>query len=393
MSLLVLHLGSSQIFPFSNLRAFFDPKKLTKETPEQLPSPAVNVSRPYRQATDHGVILPSLDEFNSPDIFSINRDISQENHRVFPTRRIPSTTSPTVTRKKNSSRYRAQTEPPPEIYQPYQDDYETPVFITPRPTSDHNKFGSGEEALVSKVKSKSRTRSRKPVHNQETVGVVEPIPYVSEEEPLDDFSLSSSNRQPIEVAIAPDEPPLIETVPSLGVSIEEQENYEEDPGLIDYLTPPKLPSVYEKTRKRQKPRRQASHPKLKPPTPTQTLSKKDNRYRTKKHRNELKSTSVPRVERLTTAKRHISRRRPGPTRDIKKRKPSSEQLELQKQASQMDEQVRKSWLIRVKYRTFVLNMNSLDGRTIIEFTDLNSTKDKDMKKASNSENSLICHLI
>lgn len=343
MSILVLHLSSGQIFPFSNLRAFFDPKKQPKDTPEQLPNPGLNVSRPYRQATDHGVILPPLDQFDSPDIFTINRDISQENHRVFPTRRIPSSTSPTVTRKKNSSRYRAQTEPPPEIYQPYQEDYETPVFITPRPNNDHNKFGSGEEVLVSKVKSKSRTRSRKPQHNQESVSVVEPIPYVSEEEPLDDFSLSSSNRQPIEVALAPDEPPLIENVPSIGVSIEEQEKYEEDPGLIDYLTPPKLPSVYEKARKRQKPRRQASLSKLKSPQPTQTLSKKDNRYRTKKHRNELKSTSVPRVERLTTAKRHISRRRPSPPRDIKKRKPSSEaitQLELQKQASQMDEQVR-----------------------------------------------------
>lgn len=354
-------MSSAQIFPFSNLRAFFDPKSIQGRDTDKTSGPATtDVSRPYRQA-DHDQ-LPPLDDFSSPDIYTINRDIGTSYVPYTPSNKYtPSNTySPsniytpsityatatettkTTTKRRNSSRYRARPERPDvEVIKSDEEDIGVgSVFITPRPNSDQEHFGSEQSKDYSKSKTRTKQISIRDYHP------VQPIKYEDEVDVNPEFSENHSIRQSLEVNLPSEDLNSVNNGLPLGDSVEQTQSVENG-GLVDYLVPPKLPSVYEKARKRPKLRSPVSSAISKQKSPIRSSSsKKNSRFRVKKHRGEIKSINSPLADRATTAKRQISRRRPSYRRVPPVRKPSSEKIplrqpDLQKQASEMDEQVRR----------------------------------------------------
>ncbi|XP_054263252.1 uncharacterized protein LOC128986762 [Macrosteles quadrilineatus] len=301
----VITFCSAQVFPFSNLRAFFDPKKQGRDG--GVSGSGTNVSRPHRQADGHDH-LPSLAEFDSPDIFTINREIEESRVAV---KRHP-TDSPSG--RKGNGRHRINTHL--DMRNP---DSDGSIFITPKPNHKTEYATTGEEY----PQKSNRGRIRKPQIQAEPD--VEQSQYeVQSEKTSDDFQFGNSNPSNPFTS----EGRYIESVPQLAVPIEDNlEKLKENDGLVDYLVPPKLPSVYEKALKLSKTRKPHRPSKLKSPVPTD-FSKKEGRYRPKKHRD----SGAPPPDRTT--KRHVMRRRPH------QRKPSRKPpAELAAAAAQMDEQI------------------------------------------------------
>ncbi|XP_046666951.1 uncharacterized protein LOC124358694 [Homalodisca vitripennis] len=342
---LVFYSSSAQLFPFSNLRAFFDPKTTQGGNNNQSSTPESNVSRPHRQ-TDDDFKMPSLQEFDSPDIFAINRDIN--NHRSPPLKRLPASTestTPKPKRKGSGSRYHSRIRTSQIAQRPVEEDSTDLLFITPKPNSDLRDIDDQEELSYSKTKSKSITRERKPFPNQNPPRSVEPVEYGTIQINTgkeDEVLPISSVDHPSQLSLPSEESRIVQNIPLIGVN-HLQNSFEPQDELIDYLVPPKLPSVYERNLKRQK-LRNPTISKLKPPPPT-PYSKKNNRLRVKKHRHDMTTANAPLTDRLTTqAKRHIYRRRPNHHRDLPVRKPIEDkiplrQLKLQQEATQMDEQI------------------------------------------------------
>lgn len=342
----MLHCGGGQIFPFSNLRAFFNPNPKQPKDNSQEEKTESNLNRSNRQ-TNQGVKLPDLREFDSPKIFVINRDI--ENHRNYPVKRHPSVeATKTPVRRWKNNQYQTTREQPAQ--QSSELEQSGSVFITPNPKQESS------EETYSKIKSKGRMRIRKPKPQPNQQELEETSQNTNVEIgklqiTTDNVLLPTRSHNNLQVQHAPEfnagseEPTFVESVPSLGVAIQ-QDRHDDNDGLIDYLVPPQHPSVYEKNIKPFKVPFSSDLERVSSPSPT-ALSKKDTRYKIKKRRNHIKSTVTPLVERLnTTPKRHTVRRRPtAPKREPLRSpppsasKPSKEE-QLQLQGAQMDEQVR-----------------------------------------------------
>lgn len=320
---------SAQLFPFSNLRQYLEEQwKGSEYGMAHAGVSEQSSARPYRQADiPHILSIPAISEsFDLIDGFSKNNKEGQERLPIkrenndsmketvkLPTRRIQV--------KRGNQKTRKQQPQPTEE-----------VLVTPRPH-------------VKPEQTYTKTKPTKAVQLvQESSDVVSTVKTGIDPEQL--FVTPSSTQG---------QPMLVESIPSLTFAVQPTNNFVRHVGLVDYLTPPKLPSVYNSKRPFRLPENYfsdsredeiaAEMSKLKPPP--EDSPKKEKQLVTKKYKNDLvKSTSNPTSERHTVAPkkqvaaeitRHV-RKRPASKQNESRLSPE-ERAELLEAGSQMNEQV------------------------------------------------------
>lgn len=326
---------SAQLFPFSNLRQYLEQQwKGSEYGMAHVPRSEQSSARPYRH-TDipHILSIPAISEsFDLIDGFSKNNKedqerlpIKRENNNAkketvkLPTRRIQV--------RGNQKIRKQQPEPTDE------------VLVTPRP---HVK----PEQTYTKTKPTKAVQLVQesgdiPLSVQTTQHVVSTVKTGIDPEQL--FVTPSSTQG---------KPTLVESIPSLTFAVQPTNNFVRHGGLVDYLTPPKLPSVYNLKQPFRLPENYfsdsreddipAEMSRLKPPP--EDPPKKEKHFITKKYKNDsVKSTPNPVAERHTVAPkkqlaaettRHV-RRRPANKIELSPAK----KAELLEAGSQMNEQV------------------------------------------------------